>query len=187
VCYRTGDLRQRAVSNLFKVILCLVAPRFVHSTLWVCVGQLNHSAIAANRNETTGEFQPLVTERHPVPTDLKRLHITDQFNFIKGDRDNSFTATWRTNLAENRYGKSCYRLTEEEKLIVYEKSMKKVRGAAKRMNYFFTEDERICQIIRKIEIRKNKIRKIQNPESKKSGKYKSGKIEIRKRKNPEKK
>ena len=97
--------------------------------------------VVVNRNETTGEFQPLVTERHPVVTDLKWLHLTDQFNFIKGDRDDSFTATWRISLAENLYGKGSYKLTEEEKAMVYKKSLKKMRKMAKVMTYSFTEDE----------------------------------------------
>jgi hypothetical protein len=97
--------------------------------------------MVVNRNETTGEFQPLVTEWHPVVTDLKWLHLTDQFNFIKGDEDDSFTATWRTSLAEHLYGKGSYKLTEEEKAIVYKKSLKKMRKTAKLMNYSFTEDE----------------------------------------------
>ncbi|CAF1146183.1 unnamed protein product [Adineta steineri] len=97
--------------------------------------------MVVNRNETTGEFQPLIKEDHPVLTDLKLFHLTDQFNFIKGDTDDSFDATWRTNLAQNVYGKESYELTRDEKSVVYEKSLKKVRGIAKRMNYSLTEDE----------------------------------------------
>jgi hypothetical protein len=41
------DPRQTAVSDLFKVILCLMAPRFEHSTLVVCAKQRKHSPIAA--------------------------------------------------------------------------------------------------------------------------------------------
>lgn len=97
--------------------------------------------MVVNINEITGEFQPLVTERHPVITDVKWLHLTDQFNFIKNDTDDSFIATWRTSLAENLYGERSYKLTEEEKAIVYKKSLKKMRKTAKVMNYSFTEDE----------------------------------------------
>ncbi|CAF4054270.1 unnamed protein product [Adineta steineri] len=97
--------------------------------------------LVVNRDEATGEFQPLTNEYHPVVTDVKLLHLTDQFNFIKGDTDDSFTGTWRTNLAKKLYGKDEHYLTEEEKSIVYEKSVKKVQGLAKRMNYSFTEDE----------------------------------------------
>jgi hypothetical protein len=46
-CYQMGDPRQTAVSDLSRVILCLVVLRFEHSTLWVYVEQLNHSAISA--------------------------------------------------------------------------------------------------------------------------------------------
>ena len=94
-----------------------------------------------NRNEATGEFQPLITEQHPIVTDLKLLHLTDQFNFIQGDTDDSFTGTWHASLAENLYGKSSYKLTEEEKVIVDKKSMKKMRKTAKTMNYSFTDEE----------------------------------------------
>jgi hypothetical protein len=52
VCCRTGDPRQIAVSDLSRVILWLVVPRFEHSTLWECVEQLNHSAIAAFKKMT---------------------------------------------------------------------------------------------------------------------------------------
>ncbi len=46
--YHEGDPRQTAVSDLSKVILCPVAPRFEHSTLIVRAKQHNYSAIAAN-------------------------------------------------------------------------------------------------------------------------------------------
>ena len=36
-----------AVSNLSKVILWMMAPRFEHTILWICAEHLNHSAIAA--------------------------------------------------------------------------------------------------------------------------------------------
>jgi hypothetical protein len=44
--HRPGDRRQAAVSDLSKVILCLVAPRFEHRTLVVrakkgCVCDIN--------------------------------------------------------------------------------------------------------------------------------------------------
>lgn len=97
--------------------------------------------MVVNKNETTGEFQPLIIEYHPIVTDIKWLHLTDQFNFIKGDRDSSFTATWRTNLAENLYEKPSYELTEEENAVVYKKSLKKMRKTIRVMNYSFTEDE----------------------------------------------
>jgi len=42
-----GDPRQTAVSDLPKVILCLLAPSFEHSTLVLRVKKQNHSAIAA--------------------------------------------------------------------------------------------------------------------------------------------
>ena len=103
--------------------------------------QNDNMRMVVNRNETTGEFQPLVTERHPVVTDLKWLHLTDHFNFIQGDKDDSCTATWRTSLAENLYGKGNCKLTEEEKAIVCKKSLKKMKKTAKLMNYSFTEDE----------------------------------------------
>jgi hypothetical protein len=45
--HRPGDPRQTAVSDLSKVILCLVAPSFEHSTLVVSAKQHNHSFIAA--------------------------------------------------------------------------------------------------------------------------------------------
>jgi hypothetical protein len=41
-----GDLRQTAVSDMSKVILCLVAPRFEHSALVVRPKQHNRLAIA---------------------------------------------------------------------------------------------------------------------------------------------
>jgi hypothetical protein len=44
---RPGDLRQTAVSDLSKVILCPVALRFEHSTLVARAKLHNHSAIAA--------------------------------------------------------------------------------------------------------------------------------------------
>jgi hypothetical protein len=44
--HRLGDPRQTAVSDLSKVILCLVAPKFEQSTLVVRAKQHNHSAIA---------------------------------------------------------------------------------------------------------------------------------------------
>lgn len=37
-----------AVSNLSKVILWMMAPRFEHTILWICAEHLNHSAIAAS-------------------------------------------------------------------------------------------------------------------------------------------
>ncbi len=46
--YRPGGTRQITVSDLSKVVVCLVAPRFERSTLILCVEQLNHSAIPAN-------------------------------------------------------------------------------------------------------------------------------------------
>ncbi|CAF0935388.1 unnamed protein product [Adineta steineri] len=97
--------------------------------------------MVVNRDESTGEFQALTNECHPVVTDLKLLHLTDQFNFIKGDTDDSFYNEWLRNLANKLYGKDERCLTEEEKSIVYEKSIKKVRGLAKRMDYSLTEDE----------------------------------------------
>jgi hypothetical protein len=45
--HRPGDPRQKAISDLSKVIASLVASRFGHSTLVVRAKQLNHSAIAA--------------------------------------------------------------------------------------------------------------------------------------------
>jgi hypothetical protein len=45
--HRPGDPRQTVVSNVSKVILCLLAPRFEHSTLLVRAKQHNRSAIAA--------------------------------------------------------------------------------------------------------------------------------------------
>ncbi|CAF0806331.1 unnamed protein product [Didymodactylos carnosus] len=103
--------------------------------------QNDNVRMTVNRNETTGEFQPLVDELNAVSTDLKGLHLTDQFNFITGDCDNSFFATWRINLAENLYGKPCYKLTEEEKTRVCTESIEKMRETMKRMNYSVTEDE----------------------------------------------
>ncbi len=50
--HRLDDPRQTAVSDLSKVILRLVAPRFDHSTLIVCGKQHHHSAIAAENNES---------------------------------------------------------------------------------------------------------------------------------------
>jgi len=44
--HRPGDPRQTAVSDLSKVILCLVAPRFEHNALIVRAKLHNHSAIA---------------------------------------------------------------------------------------------------------------------------------------------
>jgi hypothetical protein len=46
--YRPGDPRQTAVGDLSEVILCLVAPRFEHSTLVVRAKQHHHSPIAAS-------------------------------------------------------------------------------------------------------------------------------------------
>ncbi|CAF1347621.1 unnamed protein product [Adineta ricciae] len=103
--------------------------------------QTDSMRMVVNRNDTTGEFLPIVTKYHPLVTDMKLIHLTDQFNFIKGDTDDSFSATWRTNLAKKLYGKACYALTEEEKSIVYDKSLKKVRGLAEQMNYSLSEDE----------------------------------------------
>jgi hypothetical protein len=45
--HRPGDPRQTTVSDLSKVTLCLVVPRFKHNTLVVHARQHNHSAIAA--------------------------------------------------------------------------------------------------------------------------------------------
>jgi hypothetical protein len=45
--HRPIDPRQTAFSDLSKIIPCLVAPKFEHSTLAVCAKQHNHSAIAA--------------------------------------------------------------------------------------------------------------------------------------------
>jgi hypothetical protein len=45
--HRPGDLRQTAVSDLPKVILCLMELSFEHSTLIVRAKQHNHSAVAA--------------------------------------------------------------------------------------------------------------------------------------------
>jgi hypothetical protein len=42
------SIHRPAVRDLSKVILCLVAPKFEHSTLVVHAKQHNHSAIAAN-------------------------------------------------------------------------------------------------------------------------------------------
>jgi hypothetical protein len=45
--HRPGDPRQTVVSGLSKVILCLLVPRFEHSTLVVRAKQHNHSAIVS--------------------------------------------------------------------------------------------------------------------------------------------
>jgi hypothetical protein len=45
--HRPSDQRQTAVNDLSKVILCLGAPRFKHSTLVVHIKQHNHSDTAA--------------------------------------------------------------------------------------------------------------------------------------------
>jgi hypothetical protein len=44
--HRPVDPRQTAVSDLFKVIPCLVAPKFEHSILALRAKQHNQSAIA---------------------------------------------------------------------------------------------------------------------------------------------
>ncbi len=45
--HRLDDSRQTAVSDLSKVILCLVAPRFKHSTVVIRAKQHNHSITEA--------------------------------------------------------------------------------------------------------------------------------------------
>jgi len=45
--HRPGDTRQTATIDLPKVIRCLVAPRFEHSTLVVRTKQHDYSAVAA--------------------------------------------------------------------------------------------------------------------------------------------
>ncbi len=51
--HRPGDPRYTAVTDLFKVIACLVAPRFEDSTVVVTARQHNQLAIAAfeHKNE----------------------------------------------------------------------------------------------------------------------------------------
>jgi len=48
--HRPDDPRQTAASDLSKVILCLVVPKFEQSTLVVRAKQYNHSAIAAHND-----------------------------------------------------------------------------------------------------------------------------------------
>jgi hypothetical protein len=50
--HRPGDPRQTAVRDWSNVILCLVVPRFQHSSLVVHAKQYNHSVLAASSNET---------------------------------------------------------------------------------------------------------------------------------------
>jgi hypothetical protein len=45
--HRLSDPRQTAISDLSKVIICLVAPSFENNTLAVRAKQHNHSFIAA--------------------------------------------------------------------------------------------------------------------------------------------
>jgi hypothetical protein len=54
VYYRSGLSRQADVSDLSRVILCLVVLRLEHSFLWVCVEQLHQSAISASSGVARG-------------------------------------------------------------------------------------------------------------------------------------
>jgi len=47
--HRPDDPRQTLVTDLFKIILCLLALRFEQSTLVVCAKQHNHSGKGALR------------------------------------------------------------------------------------------------------------------------------------------
>ncbi len=51
--HRSEDPRQTAISDLSKVILCLMAPMFEHRTLVVRAKRHNHSVIAAPQGKYT--------------------------------------------------------------------------------------------------------------------------------------
>ncbi len=58
--HRPGDPRQTAVSDLLKIILCLVVLRFEHSTLVVRAKQHNPSVIAATLETNNGNSRESV-------------------------------------------------------------------------------------------------------------------------------
>jgi hypothetical protein len=69
--HRSCNPRQTAVSDLSKVILCLVAPSFEHSIVLVRAKQYNHSAIAAKRkSKNKNSFDILVQGPERVGTTL---------------------------------------------------------------------------------------------------------------------
>jgi len=58
--HRSDDLRQIAVSDLSKVILCLVAPRSEHSALVVRVKNAEELANQISKNEAFDHYSDAV-------------------------------------------------------------------------------------------------------------------------------
>jgi hypothetical protein len=90
-------------------------------------------------------------------TEIKQLHLTDQFNFIEGDT--SRFLHWHVNLAENLYEKSIYQLNDVEKAHVYIESLKKVQVTNNRMNYSFSEAE-LTELVQKTQLEELQGRQI---------------------------
>ena len=79
-----GDPREIAVSDLSRVILCLIASRFEHRTLWVYIEQLNHSAIAAQNAKD--QLLDALQQGYPYDyceTDKKKRRMINLFRVYK--------------------------------------------------------------------------------------------------------
>ncbi len=98
MCCRTVDPRQAVVSDLSKVILCLVVPRFEHSTYWVCAEELNHSAIAAfHRVKTKNKIFYLCLDKSSLVRIFQNQIVTLSVTGKEGNHD-EFTMNMRANL-----------------------------------------------------------------------------------------
>ncbi len=98
MCCRTGDPRQTVVSDLFRVILCLVVPRFEHSTYWVCAEQVNHWAIAAfHRVKTKKKIFYLSLDKSSLVRIFQNQILTLSVTGKEGNHD-EFIMNMRANL-----------------------------------------------------------------------------------------
>ncbi len=92
--HRPDDPRQTAVSDLSKVILCPVAPRFGHSNLVVRAKLHNHSAIAAfeTLNKQSAILQDQLNSlihrytNHPIVNDVFYYFLFIQLKSIPINR-----------------------------------------------------------------------------------------------------